>query len=469
VKPDKTSVLPGRRWYWWPYFWPVVGLLAVAAVDRALLVRVWPEQTADLVSFLTIVILAVVYGWTYQTAVERQYTQVVRLLATTQEQRDQLRALQEAMTIIAQDREWEKILLRVVEVARELTGARYGALAVLSDDETIVRFITSGLTPEEIRRIGALPTGKGLLGEVIRRRKPLRVSRISDHPASSGWPPGHPVMTTFLGMPILFRDLVVGHLYLTDKAGGEFTANDEELVMLLASEAAVLITNARLNERIEELAVVEERERIGMDLHDGTIQSLYGVSLALDALLAQVPNDAVALRDGLDDAADRILSIIQDIRHYIFGLRQAERQWRSSVEGLAKNLGLSRIVRVQAADEGFRRLSPREQDVVIAWVHEALSNVARHAHAGSVTVSWSSGEDGFTVLVEDDGVGFNPGATVQEPGHFGLTHLARRAEALRGTMRLDSEPGRGTRVVLTAPYPAEPDAAADGEAAVPGE
>jgi signal transduction histidine kinase len=454
VKPGGNSVLAGRGHYWFTYFWPVLGLTAVALLDRLVFIRFWPVTTADLVGFLLALVLAVSYGLTYQEVVGRQYAQVVSLLKTTQEQRDQLRALQEAMTVIAEDRDWEVILQRVVEVSRELTGARYGALAVLNDDEAIERFITSGVTPDQTRAIGALPTGKGLLGEVIRRRKPLRVSRIQDHPASVGLPPGHPPMTTFLGMPILFRDFVVGHLYLTDKAGGEFTANDEELVGLLAAEAAVLITNAQLNQRIEELAVVEERERIGMDLHDGTIQSLYGLTLALDAVLPQVPEDAPKVRAVLDDVADRILGIIQDIRHYIFGLRQAERQWRSSVEELAKNFGLDGTVKVHTSDEGFRRLAPNEQDMVVAWVHEALSNVARHARASHVAVSWASTGDDYTVVVQDDGVGFKP-QSAAETGHYGLQHLARRAEALHGTMRLESSPGRGTRLELRAPYTAQ--------------
>jgi signal transduction histidine kinase len=440
-----------RAGYWIAYLSPILGLIGLALVDRLLLVRFWPEQRADAVIFVLTIVLTLLYSHGFLTRIKAQYAELARLLATTEQQRDRLRLLQEAMTTIAEDRDWEGILQRVVQLSRELTGARYGALAVLNPDETIARFITSGLTPEQIRAIGSLPRGRGLLGEVIRTRRPLRVANIREHPASVGWPPNHPEMTSFLGMPVLFRDQVVGHLYLTDKAQGPFTEDDEELVALLAGQAAVLISNARLNSELERLAVIEERQRIGMDLHDGTIQSLYGVMLTIDTLLPKIPPEQQELRDVLDDLGDRLSRITSDIRHYIFDLKQEQQDWLQSVNAIVAELGLKGMTRIHTSDRQYDQLSPRQRDNVLAWIREALTNVARHAHADRIEITWRGEDERFRITVEDNGVGFAPDAAVA-PGHFGLKHLAQRAEELGGQFAVRSRPGAGTVVELVAPF-----------------
>jgi signal transduction histidine kinase len=458
ARPRLTPLTRGGLWI--AYLSPLVGLILLGLFDRLVLVHWWPNATADWVTLALALVLTLIYSHAFLTRIRAQYDEVERLLATTRHQRDRLRLLQEALTAIAGNRDWQTILERVVELSRELTGARYAALAVLNPDESIARFITSGMTPEEIRRIGSLPRGRGLLGEVIRSRRPLRVDDISKHPLAVGWPPGHPVMTTFLGVPVLYHDQVMGHLYLTDKADGPFTADDEELVGLLAAHAAVLISNARLNRQIEDLAVVEERQRIGMDLHDGTIQSLYGVTLALDTLIPKIPPELTEVRRVLDELGDRLTRIMNDIRHYIFDLRHAPQDWHQAVLRIVEELGLASRARIHASDRLFEELSLRQQETVLAWMREALSNVARHAYATRVEVTWRGEGDRFRVVVEDDGIGFDPAAQ-PVPGHFGLVHLRQRAEELGGQITITSTPGEGTRVELTAPMVPPADLTAD--------
>jgi signal transduction histidine kinase len=456
----ETSPRPGsgfaplnRTGYWIAYLSPVLGLTVLALADRFLIRRWLSPGVADPVVLAVALLLTLVYSHLFLTRIKAQASLGAHLLKTTEHQRDQLRTLQEAMTAIAGDRDWEIILARVVELSRDLTGARYGALAVLNDDETIARFITSGLSEEEQRAIGSLPRGRGLLGEVIHTKRPLRVDRIQDHPASVGWPPGHPEMTTFLGIPVLFRDQVVGHLYLTDKETGPFTADDEELVSLLASQAAVLITNARLNRELERLAVVDERQRIGMDLHDGTIQGLYGVILALDGLMARLPESAEPIRSVLDDLSNRLSRITSDIRHYIFDLRQEHRPWPDVVRQLIDDLGLVGVAHVHMADEGYRRLTSHQLDHIQAFVQEALANAARHAGAASIDITWRGEGSRYRITVEDNGRGFDPRhPEVRKNGHFGLQHLNQRAHELSGECSVTSSPGEGTRVELTAPF-----------------
>jgi signal transduction histidine kinase len=144
----------------------------------------------------------------------------------------------------------DDLLTGIVQSARTVLGARYAALGVLDDSRTeLARFITAGLTEAEREAIGALPRGRGILGVLIRDARPLRLERLADDPRSSGFPPNHPPMTTFLGVPIALRGEVYGNLYLTDKAGGAFTEEDEQIAMTLAAQAAVAIDNVGRYER----------------------------------------------------------------------------------------------------------------------------------------------------------------------------------------------------------------------------
>jgi signal transduction histidine kinase len=166
------------------------------------------------------------------------------------DQLDRLRVLVDAGIALSSELSLEALLQRIVETAAEITGARYAALGVIDKSgQTLERFLTTGIDAETHAAIGDLPRGRGILGVLIREAEPLRLPDISDDPRSVGFPPNHPPMTTFLGLPILLRRVAYGNLYLTEKAGGrEFTEEDEELVQLLAAQAAVAIENARLYE-----------------------------------------------------------------------------------------------------------------------------------------------------------------------------------------------------------------------------
>jgi signal transduction histidine kinase len=164
--------------------------------------------------------------------------------------RDRLRALVEAGIALSSELSLDALLQKLVETAAELTGARYAALGVIDASRThLERFVTTGIDEETYHAIGELPRGRGILGVLVSDAKPLRLHDIAEDPRSVGFPPGHPPMKTFLGVPVLLRNFAYGNLYLTEKSGGgDFTAEDEELVQLLAGQAAVAIENARLYE-----------------------------------------------------------------------------------------------------------------------------------------------------------------------------------------------------------------------------
>src|SRR5262249_52393234 len=153
-------------------------------------------------------------------------------------------------------------------------------------------FITVGIDESTHRLIGDLPEGQGVLGLLIVDAQPIRLPDIKKHPNSYGFPPNHPPMTSFLGVPIRVRGEVFGNLYLTEKTSDpEFPEVDEELRVGLAAAAGVAIENARLHNRVQELAVVEDRERIARDLHDTVIQRLFATGLALQATARMARSD----------------------------------------------------------------------------------------------------------------------------------------------------------------------------------
>ena len=156
------------------------------------------------------------------------------------------RSLLEAVTAISSDLDLASVLTRIVEAATSLTGARYGALGVLGNDGELVEFVTTGIDERVHRLIGDLPRGRGILGVIIEEPSGLRLTDLSAHPSSVGFPPNHPPMKSFLGMPVRIRGTIFGNLYLTEKAdGGPFTDDDESLVEELARTAGYVISNAR--------------------------------------------------------------------------------------------------------------------------------------------------------------------------------------------------------------------------------
>ncbi|MFJ6281370.1 GAF domain-containing sensor histidine kinase [Arthrobacter subterraneus] len=205
-----------------------------------------------------------------------------------------------AFAAIAEDLGLDAVLERVIAAACQLVDARFGALGVIGTDRMLSHFITVGLENEEIRRIGPLPTGHGVLGLLIDEPRPLRLSDLREHPLAYGFPAHHPQMTSFLGVPIRIHDRVFGNLYLTKKNGGEdFSDTDEQLVIALASAAGVAIENSRLfdeaNRRTRWLegGLNAARELLGQ--HDGASDDLE--LLATHALSASQSMLAVVLRD----------------------------------------------------------------------------------------------------------------------------------------------------------------------------
>ncbi|HWD08634.1 MAG TPA: GAF domain-containing sensor histidine kinase [Actinomycetota bacterium] len=541
-----------------------------------------------------------------------------------------LAELVESGLAIAAEHDLDALLSRIAWAARRVVAAKYSAVGVVGPAGDLVKFIHSGIGERTVATIGHLPAGVGVLGALLEEPTPLRINEISRHPRSAGFPDGHPVMHSFLGVPITVRGRVYGRLYLTDKQGApEFTPEDEGLALMLAAQAGVAIENTALyqkvrargeelaqrlaqlasvdrvgrlliseagtdeilryaaeearvltrgtratlmlldeetdemvvrqavgtvrpdltglrlppgtsksqavlrsgrpalvdelrtdpdinkqvvqslgnplngafaplrvrdrsigalavygqvdgrpfsqddllilemlanqaavaveNERLtgmlRELAVLEERERIAKELHDGVIQSIYSVGLSLQGSLGLIARDGARAAQRIDEAIAQLDTVVRDVRNYIFELRPRlieEGGLEVALRELARELEINTLANVVVdLGPGACDVLDRRQEVhVVQIVREILSNVARHARAGQVRIGATSHDGYFELDIDDDGVGFDPTTVARGQG---LTNLGERTEELGGTVSINSGTPRGTHHAVRIP------------------
>lgn len=371
----------------------------------------------------------------------------------------QTAALVEAGLALASELELDALLQRIADLAREVVGARYAAVGVIGEKALLKRFVYSGIDQETADEIGDLPQGRGLLGVLVEGGRPLRMREISEHAESYGFPPNHPPMHSFLGVPITVRGKRFGRLYVTEKQGAaEFSKDDERIAMTLAAQAGVAIENAHLLEEItarsEELAVLEERDRISKELHDGVIQSIYSVGLSLQGAMSVLTRDPDATKKRIDDAIATLDNVVRDVRAYIFALQPKaveEKGLKSAVEELIRDLEVNTLIEttVQLPNEVIDAIPGEVRGDVVQIAREILSNIAQHARAKEVWVACARSDGDRVVLtISDDGVGYDPTEVVR--GH-GLSNMQERAERLKGELVISPRLPSGTVHTLVIP------------------
>lgn len=360
--------------------------------------------------------------------------------------------LAEVAEALAGDLDLDSVLQRVTDSAAHATGAAYAALGVIGPGETISRFVTHGADQATIEAIGHYPRGEGLLGLLIRDPQVLRLDDLHSHPASSGFPPGHPPMTSFLGGPVRSGGEVFGNLYLTDKPGG-FDETDEAILRVLSAQAGAAIDNTRLSTQLRQLAVHEERDRISRELHDGVIQTLFSIGMGLESARALVGVDPPRVAERLEGAIDSIDTAIRDLRGAIYQLRLQQ----AATHGLTN--GLIELAREHEANARTRphldlasgidtQMPATAVADVLSIVREAFTNVAKHAPDAPVTIAARSQDDTVQIEVADQGPGFDLASA--QIGR-GLQSMRERAAALAGTLEIHTQPERGTRIRLHLP------------------
>jgi signal transduction histidine kinase len=365
---------------------------------------------------------------------------------------EKLRRLMAAILMVTGDIELPELLEHFIAEACALVEARYGALGVLNPTRTALdQFLTVGLTDEEERQIGARPTGRGVLGLLITDPEPLLLSELRSHPDSYGFPPHHPPMDSFLGVPLRVRGDVYGNLYLTDKLNGQpFNEEDEAMAEALAQAAGIAIENTRLNDTVRLVGLLDDRDRIARDLHDRVIQRIFSVGMSLQGA-ARLPGRPEII-ERVDKAVDDLDATIDEIRTAIFELEDGmgERGLRRSVldlaDALAPQLGARPDVTfIGPVDSG---VSQQAADHLLAVLREALTNAGKHAHATRFRIIVAVGDE-LRLDVIDNGTGIEQGAAPAQG--LGLANLRHRAEKLGGSFELQDPEEGGTRLVWRVP------------------
>jgi len=378
---------------------------------------------------------------------------VLRRQLHLERQNRELLALDQASSDVHSELALEKLLSKVTDQARALIGARYGALSVLDGGDGIVQFVTSGISAQDRERIGPPPQGHGVLGEVLREKKNLRLDDISRHHRSVGFPEHHPPMRTLLAVPLPSRSAFRGNLYLTEKKGRSFSTSDEETLTRFAAKAAQAIDNAYLHQQLQALAVAEERVRLSREMHDGTAQVLAYVNTKAQVAQEHLKRGRPELASThLDQLAAASRGVYADVREGIAALRTEVGLRRPLTEGLEEYLSSwqdRNEVATKLRIEGQLHLSLSLETQLLRIVQEALANVRKHAAARQVEVLLRREAQTLLLRVTDDGCGFDlADLETQDAGHFGLAIMEERSQAIGGILKVISAPGEGTTIEL---------------------
>jgi signal transduction histidine kinase len=261
-------------------------------------------------------------------------------------------------------------------------------------------------------------------------------------------------MRSFLGVPICAAGEVIGAFYLTDKEGAaEFSEADQELIELLAAHAAIAVTNARLYERTRELSILDERNRLALELHDVISQKLFALSLTAESAGQLLDVDVEAAREQIDRLRQLSQEALEELRYLILELRPPELERDGLAVTLRKHVEVLRRVQsggpeVELELDGVPPAEMSRDRELLRIAQEALQNALRHAGARHVAVRLADGEGRLRLEVADDGAGFEPGDPELRSRRLGLTSMEERAVRLGGRLDIRSAPGAGTTVRL---------------------
>ena len=361
---------------------------------------------------------------------------------------DQLKTVSSLVLRATEANSLPEVLQEIAEASRKLVHAKYAALGIPDGMGSFRYFKFSGISDENSEKIAHPPLAKGLLGTIMNERVTLRLSDMQHDDRAAGFPEGHPHMTSLLGVPIEIGDELFGMLYISDRDDGQpFEYQDEWLIKTLAGYAAVAIANAQRKEQEHQIKLWQERNRIGMELHDGVIQSLYAIGMQLDVANRTNNLNGETISTALND----INQVIEDIRAYIMqlNLKTQCQTMRGHLEELLAGLHIPDTIalHINAPDE-IPPMMPTAFDSICLIANEAVSNAIRHAHAENITVSLKIEGDHLHIGIEDDGIGFNL-EQVQNSKGLGLRNLQERARLHRGKVTITAHDG--TRIFVTIP------------------
>jgi signal transduction histidine kinase len=363
----------------------------------------------------------------------------------------QLKEIASAVMYAAEADKLETVLERIAQVSLQLVNAQYAALGVPDGKGGLRFFKVAGLTAEQAAHLTHLPRGDGLIGAIMEERKSIRISKMQSDARSIGFCAAHPSMTSLLGVPIQIGQQLFGTFYLCDRLDNQpFDIQDEWILETLAGYAAVAIASSQLNEQQNHLALLVDRERIGMELHDGIIQSLYGIGMHLELMRLS----GGASESDLGGTIANLNEVIEDIRSYIMNLHGGMQKGKtvrvSLLDILSRLYTPENLNIILEAPETSPPFTPAVFEAICQMANEAISNAIRHAKATNITIRAEQIKNEFIIVVEDDGHGFDV-AKLTHDGGLGLRNLQQRAALFSGHVNVQSAQGDGTRLTITMP------------------
>lgn len=394
----------------------------------------------------------------HQQALERQAGELKALTEAEHRRAEEWKALFELGREVTASPDLEEVLASVVARARSLLSTDVAVLMLLSPEGDEVRMAASAGLHSRAMRSLRLPREHGVPGLVLDAGRPVIVAdcrqdrRLGGRATSLVEEEG---LVSVIGVPFSGKGKLLGTLVVGNRRPTEFDEHQAELLEAFANWAAVAVETSRLYEKVEALARLEERERIGMDLHDGVIQSIYAVALNLEDCLERLEESPQEVRSRLNKAMDDLNRVIAEIRSYIFDLRpqvqdasDLPRALGDLVRDVRVNTLLDAELEVEGELDGL--LSQEQAEALFHIAREALNNAGRHARATSVRVDLRTDGDRLRLEVRDNGVGFDPEAATG-PDKQGLRNMRERARHLGAHLAIESARGQGTRVAVELP------------------
>jgi signal transduction histidine kinase len=376
-----------------------------------------------------------------------------RLYARTEQRSREIEGLYRADEALHASLKLDEVLQALVEVATDLLGADKTAVMVWDEGhQRLEARAGHGFSPETLARMVHGP-GEGVTWRVAETGVPIAVDDVRSDPRVARHLSDPEGIRSFLQVPITVGGEVFGVFGVNHCRLHHFTADEQRVLLALAQRAALAITNARLYERAQQAAVLEERQRLARELHDSVTQSLYGVALYTEAAsraLADGELGAVAanlgeIRETTQEALGEMRLLLYELRPPLLEEHGLAAALRARLQTVETRAGLE----IAFECRGEERLAPDDEQALFRVALEALNNVLKHAHAHRVQVRLELAADRAVLELADDGVGFAP--TQADGGGFGLPGMRERAEALGGTLQIESSPGTGTRVRVEVP------------------
>ncbi len=386
----------------------------------------------------------------------RLYRQVASSREELTQRNEELSLVNSLATAVGSAMDLDALQQEMLQRVMDLFEAGAGEIFLRDEVENTLRLAFHyGPIPEGFWEVSRFHMGEGIIGTVAKSGKPMWVSDLASQPRFLRHEVIEAGFKSLVAVPLTARGQVVGVLDLAFQTERQITPSESGLLEAVGAGVGIAVENARLYRQARRLAVLEERDRIGMDLHDGIIQSIYAVGLTLEYARVLVDEDTQGVKKRLEEAIDGLNRVIRDIRAYILDLQPVRFQETSLADGLnvlvrefkANTLAEAELV---IEDEALRDSDHETAAALLHIAQEALANAGKHARARRVRVSLKRSDGRVVLEVADDGRGFDPRARPSTLGH-GLSNMSERARQVGGEVSITSSPGAGTTVTVRVP------------------